>query len=196
MTEDRGFPHDEDPTVYSGRMAATSVAAVVAELRRRLPDLPAVKLQKLLYYCQGHHLQAFAEPLFGEKIKAYEMGPVVPQVWKAEDLGYELRDDAAVLTEEILGTIALVVDTYGRMTGNALADQTHREPPWLTAWASKTAGQSDVLELGVMREYFQGLAPAITAETRAWLTASAARIAEPAQLDSWDRLYALRLGVG
>ena len=51
---------------YADHMTA-SAGAVAAALRERLPNIPAVKLQKLLYYCQGHHLAHFGEPLFSDR---------------------------------------------------------------------------------------------------------------------------------
>src|SRR6478672_6500991 len=58
---------------------------VAAALRARLPRLPTKKLHKLLYYCQGHHLATMGVPLFTESISAWDMGPVVGPLWKAED---------------------------------------------------------------------------------------------------------------
>ena len=75
--------HVRRPGSYS---RATSVSArdVAAVLRDRLPGLGTTKLHKLLYYCQGHHLAAFGEPLFAETISAWDNGPVVGTVWRAE----------------------------------------------------------------------------------------------------------------
>ena len=40
-----------------------------------------LKLQKLVYYAQGFHLAISGEPLFDEKIMAWEHGPVIPQLY-------------------------------------------------------------------------------------------------------------------
>jgi uncharacterized phage-associated protein len=42
-----------------------------------------LKLQKLLYYCQGFNLGAYNHPLFKEDIEAWEHGPVVVSVWRS-----------------------------------------------------------------------------------------------------------------
>lgn len=47
--------------------------------------MAAKKLRKLLYYCQGHHLAQVEEPLFTEPVMAWDMGPVVANVWKVEN---------------------------------------------------------------------------------------------------------------
>jgi len=57
---------------------------VAAEIRRRLPGVGVKKLHKLLYYCQGHHLAAFGAPLFSQSISAWDMGPVVGELWHEE----------------------------------------------------------------------------------------------------------------
>ena len=40
-----------------------------------------LKLQKLLYYCQGTYLAIKGTPLFEHPIEAWEHGPVVPEVY-------------------------------------------------------------------------------------------------------------------
>ena len=69
---------------------------VADALRERLPGLRTKKLHKLLYYCQGHHLAVFDEPLFRETISAWDMGPVVGELWKAEQQTWMPRERAAV----------------------------------------------------------------------------------------------------
>src|SRR5947207_3630527 len=108
------------------RVSAHDVAVV---LRERLPGLPVKKLHKLLYYCQGHHLAAFGEPLFHETISAWDMGPVVGSLWKREKEG-RLAEPAAGLSEGQLNTIGYVVSRYGALTGRDLENLAHTEAPW------------------------------------------------------------------
>lgn len=44
-------------------------------------DLTNLKLQKLLYFAQLEHLKKIGEPLFGDKIEAWQYGPVVKNVY-------------------------------------------------------------------------------------------------------------------
>ncbi|WP_425453428.1 Panacea domain-containing protein [Thermomonospora umbrina] len=46
-----------------------------------------LKLHKLLYFCQGHHVADLGEPLFGESISAWDHGPVVGTLWHQEKHG-------------------------------------------------------------------------------------------------------------
>lgn len=41
-----------------------------------------LKLQKLVYYAQAYHLAMYGEPLFGERVEAWEHGPVVPELYR------------------------------------------------------------------------------------------------------------------
>jgi uncharacterized phage-associated protein len=41
-----------------------------------------MKLQKLLYYCQGWHLAWDGEPLFGEEFEAWLSGPVCRELYE------------------------------------------------------------------------------------------------------------------
>ncbi|MGH3907861.1 MAG: Panacea domain-containing protein [Pseudonocardiaceae bacterium] len=94
-------------------LSAHDVAAV---LRDRLPGLPTKKLHKLLYYCQGHHLAAFDESLFGESISAWDMGPVVGTLWYEEKQGAAPRTRHE-MNEAQLNTIGYVLSRYGALTG-------------------------------------------------------------------------------
>ena len=109
-------------------------ADVAAELRRRLPDLGAKKLHKLLYFCQGHHLADTGRPLFGGSIAAWDMGPVVGGLWKHEQTHGPVLNGRP-LNQAALNTIGFVLSRYGRLTGRDLEILTHGEPPWNAAKA-------------------------------------------------------------
>lgn len=181
---------------YDGVVPATTAAAVAAELRSRLPGLKTVQLQKLLYYCQGHYLQAHDEPLFGDSIMAYDMGPIVATLWHAEKAG---RVDefvtAAELPNDALATIDQVVRTYGNMTGQALIHGTHQESPWLRADARREPKGSVRIETEWIRDWFRGLAEPMSGATRTLLDGARARAAAPPRVDDVGALKArLRAG--
>src|SRR5580693_2299753 len=50
-------------------------------------ELSNLKLQKLLYYAQGHYLAESGRSLFTDQLQAWSHGPVVPQVY------YEYKDN-------------------------------------------------------------------------------------------------------
>lgn len=110
-------------------MSAHDVAAAI---RHRLPGVGTMKLHKLLYYCQGHHLAQVGRPLFGETISAWDNGPVVGTLWKAEATG-EPTSASEQLDNDALGTVEYVLGRYGALSGADLSRLTHQEDPWVHA---------------------------------------------------------------
>ncbi|MDA3922719.1 MAG: DUF4065 domain-containing protein [Salinisphaera sp.] len=117
--------------------------------------LTNLKLQKLLYYAQGVTLAITGLPLFDERIKAWEHGPVVPQVW------HEFRDygggpipipvdfDVEAIDEKDREILDEVYDVYGQFSAWKLRNMTHAEAPWLNA------DRNDEISHGSMRSYFE-----------------------------------------
>lgn len=138
---------------YSVAMSV-SAADVAAALRRRRPGISRVVLHKLLYYCQGHHLATYGEPLFDESISAWDMGPVVGSLWYAEK-----HEGPAPLTQRLgqaqLNTVGYVISRYGALTGRDLIHLTHNEDPWRLADAGRPAGTSARIEQSRIEQYFR-----------------------------------------
>lgn len=135
-------------------MPPVSAHDVAGQLRLLLIGVPTKKLHKLLYYCQGHHLAHFDEPLFSESVMAWDMGPVIANLWKAEKDGSPAPAPAE-LDNGQMNTIAYVVSRYGRLTAGDLENLTHAEDPWRRADARRPPGQSVRIELDVIREFFR-----------------------------------------
>lgn len=115
------------------------VHEVANELRRRLGDIDAEKLHKLLYYVQGWHLAHTEGPLFKEPIEAGPNGPVVADL-VAEAKRERGTPSPVALTDAALATIEYVVDRYGVFSGPELTRMTRDEDPWREA--SLTEGAS------------------------------------------------------
>jgi uncharacterized phage-associated protein len=105
-------------------------------------ELSNLKLQKLLYYAQGHHLARYGKPLFPDQMQAWSHGPVVPAVYRAyksfcaspielEDDDDFTWDDVDPETARFLGE---VWNTYGGYSAGRLRNMTHDEPPWRDNW--------------------------------------------------------------
>jgi uncharacterized phage-associated protein len=176
------------------RDMAVSAHDVARALRARLPGIGALKLQKLLYYCQGHHLAATGEPLFEEAISAWDNGPVVGHLWKAEKEA-EATPEPRTMTEGQLNTVGYVCSRYGGLTSNDLINMTHQERPYKLADLDRAPGTSSRIELEWMREYFATDGAAVADELdmdaeqlRHMLTVGAARRDLPVRPDSIDRI--------
>jgi uncharacterized phage-associated protein len=160
---------------------------VAAELRSRLPGLPVKKLHKLLYYCQGHHLAAFGSPLFAETVSAWDMGPVIGQLWHEEKAG-SIGGSGGSLTEAQLNTIGYVLSRYGSLTGHDLENLTHSEEPWKRADQSRAPGGTARIERDWMTDYFRTV-PAeddVLLDPEAvsqWLAGARSRLADPVNVD-------------
>ena len=124
------------------------------------PDgISNLKLQKLLYYMQGFHLAALGEPLFREKIEAWEHGPVVPPVWREyAPFGRDpirLRSPIKgipIFSPRQFELLEEVYHKYGQFSGTRLRNETHKEAPWKTAWAQ---GQNTVITHESLRTFFK-----------------------------------------
>ena len=127
---------------------------VAAALRERVPGLSQTKEHKLLYYCQGHHLAAFGEPLFRETVSAWDLGPVVGEFWHAEGQG-GVAGSSDALDEAQLNTVGYVVSRYGKLTATDLIKLTHAEDPWQTANRNRRAKASVRIRNEWMRDYFR-----------------------------------------
>jgi uncharacterized phage-associated protein len=131
---------------------------VAAALRARHPHLPTVKLHKLLYYCQGHHLATFGRPLFQESLSAWDLGPVVGALWRAEKNGETVEHRE--LDEASLNTVGYVLSRYGGLTGEDLVRLTHSEEPWRLADVDRRPGTSTTIRNEWIEEFFRSSASA------------------------------------
>lgn len=142
---------------YPDGVNTVTAQQVATEVRRRLPGVGAVKLHKLLYYCQGHHLATYGTPLFAETISAWDMGPVVGELWYQERQdGSERPTGSSSLSERELNTVGYVLSRYGALTGNDLAHLTHSEAPWVQADRNRGAGARTRIEQDSIAAYFRG----------------------------------------
>jgi uncharacterized phage-associated protein len=176
--------------------APVSAHDVAAAIRARLPGVPTKKLHKLLYYCQGHHLAAFDVPLFTETIVAWDTGPVVSQLWRAERDGDPPVEHIA-LDEAQLNTVGYVISRYGALTERDLEILTHGETPWRRADAARKPGGDVRVDPAWIRDYFAAddAYDPVPASVQAWLKGAVDRRREPMGTDDVAELAArLRRG--
>lgn len=125
--------------------------------------IPALKLQKLVYYSQAWSLIWDEKPLFPEAIEAWANGPVVPALYARHRLQYDVaeldRGDPKNLTDEEKETIISVLKTYGDKPSQWLSDLTHSEKPWQDARRGIPDGERGNTEIthAAMAEYYSSL---------------------------------------
>lgn len=121
------------------------------------------KLEKLVYYSQAWHLVWDGEPLFSERIEAWANGPVAPELFRVHRGRFTMADwpkgNVSRLTKSQRESIDVVLKHYGRRTGFALRELTHREPPWKKARAGLPAGAPSQrqITLDAMASYYGSL---------------------------------------
>jgi uncharacterized phage-associated protein len=172
--------------------------SIAEEIRRRVPGVGAVKLHKLLYYAQGHHLGSLGVPLFRETISAWDMGPVVGTLWHEEHAGTPSQHEPATLGEAELNTIGYVVSRYGGLSADDLIRLSQSEPPWRDADALRSPGRSVRIDPDRLRKYFANagggdetdVPPLDFVQVKELVAAAAQRLARPARPDSRETLEA------
>lgn len=122
-------------------------------------DLTNMKINKLLYFAQGHYIAKYGKPLFDDRIEAWDHGPVVPAVYYAykslgdrpiKDYNPDIVDQITPEAEEILYGVAR---RYGRYTASYLRNMTHAVgAPWAQVYQR---GCTNVeIPLSSIRDYF------------------------------------------
>jgi uncharacterized phage-associated protein len=127
-------------------------------------SITPLKLQKLLYYCQGWHM-AFSkgEPLFNEDLEAWEHGPVNPDIYfkyrhhryltiPKEPFEIKNRKGKLIFKQRQLEILKTVWETYGQFDGKYLEELTHQEEPWLET------PKNAVIDKSKLHQFFSQLA--------------------------------------
>ena len=138
---------------------AIDVAAYILNERGRLSGF---QLQKLLFYCQAWCLVTQDRPLFTEEIRAWEHGLVVYEVARAHRgrrtvVITDIDGDPFALSAEDQIVIDAVLESYGSMTGDELAELTHSEDPWRDAFNGETGLASSIISLDSILAYYSSL---------------------------------------
>jgi len=116
-----------------------------------------MKLQKLVYFCQGFSLALLERPLFTEPIEAWEHGPVCPKLYHLLK-GYGASPVASITDPEKIALdenekllVKMVYNIYGQYSAAKLRKITHEEGPWKNSWTSAAISLED------MADYFDSL---------------------------------------
>lgn len=140
-----------------------SAKDVAAEIMRLAAPMTAMKLQKLVYYCQAWSLVWDEQPLFSENIEAWANGPIVPELYRLHRGQFEIKEwnhgDVSKLQSHQLDTISAVMEHYGKKSGQWLSELTHEESPWKDARAGLAAGErgEQIITIEAMAEFYGSL---------------------------------------
>ena len=142
-------------------MNAAQLAHIILS---RLGPMSAMKLQKLIFYCQAWSLVWDDRPIFDDRVEAWANGPVVPDVYKIHKGHFTVSSNMfpefnGELDADAAETIDSVLNHYGDKSALWLSDLTHKERPWLEARGGMPEGQrgNQVITTAAMAEYYGGL---------------------------------------
>lgn len=117
-------------------------------------DITNLKLQKLLYYCQGYYLALRGKKLFDTPLEAWKYGPVVPVVY--QNYSFAGRScipcpaefDQSSLSDDEKQIIDGVLRMYGCYSASKLIEMSHSETPWATT------AQGEVIPTDLISSFF------------------------------------------
>lgn len=125
------------------RSNALDVASYILGRDRNLTTL---QLQKLVYYAQAWSLAWDGQPLFDDRIEAWQNGPVVPRLFNAHRKRRWVSQvdggSADRLSPADKAKIDAVLDFYGEYSADDLVRMTHEDAPWVEAWGDRAPEES------------------------------------------------------
>jgi uncharacterized phage-associated protein len=139
------------------------VAAYILQKKPKNIPMTAMKLQKLIYYCQAWSLVWDETPLFKEKILAWANGPIIAELYEAHKGMFYVNElpsgNPTKLAKNQKDTINRVLEAYGDKTAQWLSDLTHLEMPWKEARKGLAPGDRGKSEIthSSMHEYYSGI---------------------------------------
>lgn len=126
-------------------------------------EMTALKLQKLVYYCQAWALVWTDNALFPERIEAGANGPVIPELYKLHDGQFKVNAQSGIgesykLQQDEIETILNVLSEYKAYKSYDLINQTRLEDPWKIARGTTPDGEPCTTEIShaAMAEYYSG----------------------------------------
>ena len=138
---------------------ATRVANVLLALAHEHGDVVTnLKLQKLLYYAQAWYLVNFGKRLFKDPIQAWDLGPVVPDVyhaWKkyqSAPIPYRVKgNEESFFQQHQISFLTDFFEVFSSLSATELVSMSHAEKPWKEAHAR---GNNSEIDPKRMRDYY------------------------------------------
>jgi uncharacterized phage-associated protein len=162
-TDDLNVKFDKEIRKHIFIQKRVTVFDVAAYILNKLGSISAMKLQKLVYYCQAWSLVWDERPLFSERIEAWTNGPVVPELF-AFHRGQFIVDEIPIGNVDNLNstqkeTIDAVLDFYGDKPAQWLIDLAHSEKPWQNArkGLSETESGNREISIEAIADYYSSL---------------------------------------
>jgi len=112
----------------------------LARAKSENKPLKHMKLQKLVYFAYGWYYAYIDQPLFGETIYAWRLGPVVKELYDQFKHFKNTPITGDVVEKNIDTTVELLLDSvwkaYEMYPDTHLSNITHTHTPWINAYRS------------------------------------------------------------
>lgn len=150
-------------------MTVAGVFDVAKYILQKTGSISTMKLQKLVYYAQAWSTvwdDPPDAPLFAERVEAWSLGPVVPELFSWHKGRFSIwadllpqTADPSRLSANQRKTIDSVLAFYGDKSAQWLSDLAHSEKPWRDARAGIPDGERGGKEITTesMAEYYGSL---------------------------------------
>ncbi|WNH48295.1 DUF4065 domain-containing protein [Stenotrophomonas aracearum] len=129
-----------------------------------------MKIQKLLYFAQGHAMSLLDAELISDNCQAWDYGPVYPNVYRhlkkygASAVRSEIVDEAdaerfdPAQATAVKPFLRVVWNKYGELDALRLSELSHvTKGPWARTRRANNANYRAVIEKTLIQEYFNGL---------------------------------------
>ncbi|MFF1527960.1 Panacea domain-containing protein [Cellulomonas sp. NPDC058312] len=126
-------------------------------------NMSNMKLNKMLYFAQAHHLAATGTALFDDDVEAWDHGPVVYDVYsrfsrfKSDPIQMDDVPAAPELGEVAEDVLSQVWAIYADKTASQLRAMSHDDPPYVDHY---TGTHRTVMPVKEIRDYYHRGAPA------------------------------------
>ena len=113
---------------------------IVAALQNEDGELMTnLKLQKLLYFAEGCAHRELGSSLFPERLEAWELGPVVPEIYRAfKPCGRNPIEEPIAAAPEFPSEVEIylgrIIAHFGRYSAQHLVRMSHADRPWIEAY--------------------------------------------------------------
>ncbi|EPM9361275.1 Panacea domain-containing protein [Enterobacter ludwigii] len=131
--------------------------------RKNGDNLTHMQVQKLLYIAHGYSLAFLEEPLLEEPVCAWRYGPVIPSVYYAlrHNRSNPIAERAVstalkpeVVNAKTASLLDSIYETYGKLSGVALSEFTHRAG---TPWSQAMDKRENIISDASIKDYYRRL---------------------------------------
>lgn len=122
-----------------------------------------MKINKLLYYIQGHYIAKCNKPLFLEPIEAWMFGPVISHIY-GEFFNFVNNPipnnyicegkTGNEINQETQEFIKKTLNNYINLSSYDLSVKTHNEKPWKNAYNPRKKWKNNIITHHSLKEFF------------------------------------------